>query len=99
MEMALFAAFGYESLFAHTTLREKLQKISAVVNHAEVRRFHSEYGPFVAKQMLFFRVRWLLFRLKRPLLIYVFSRIFEAIKKTKRRLKRSREEIGFKNRD
>lgn len=88
MEMAQFAAFEYEFLFAQTKLREKLRKISAVVNHPEVACFRSEYARIVAGQALFFRIRWLLFCLKSPLLIYVFSKSFERAKNLKRRFKR-----------
>jgi glycosyltransferase involved in cell wall biosynthesis len=72
MNMALFAAFDYEFLFMHTTFREKLQSISAVVNHAEVRRNLNEHSSSVARSDIFCRMKWALFRIRMPLLIYGF---------------------------
>jgi len=88
MDMALFGAFGYEFLFAHTTFHEKLQRISAVVNNAEVRSNLDEYHIYVAKLGMLSRVQWLLFRLRMPLLIYGFVKSFDVARKIKWGLKR-----------
>jgi hypothetical protein len=84
--MALFGAFQYEFLFAHTSMREKLRRISAIVNHAEVRRVMEAECTAVVSLGILSRLERVLFRLRTPLLIYGFAEILALARRAKQRI-------------
>jgi len=89
MKMAFSAAFRYEFLFEHIKFKEKLKRISAVVNNAEVRINLPEYHKSISRQGMLSRVQWILFSLRFPLLIYGFAKSVEMASKIKSGLQRS----------
>ena len=87
MDMAIFGAFQYEFLFTHTSLQEKLQRISAVVNHAEVRRALAADHASAAGLGMLGKAQRCLFRVRSPLLIYGFAESVDLARRVKRKLR------------
>jgi glycosyltransferase involved in cell wall biosynthesis len=79
--MSMFAAFDYEFIFKDTTILNRLKRISAVVNNSEVLYNIGEYHP---EADILNRIKFFLFKLKNPVIIYGFVKIMNVIVKIKK---------------
>ena len=74
MNMALYATFEYEFLFKETTVKDKLERIAAVIENPEIRSNINETVMAGLNLTLLCKVQWRLFRLRMPVIIYGFAR-------------------------
>jgi glycosyltransferase involved in cell wall biosynthesis len=86
--MALYAAYDYEFLFEGTTPKEKRKRIGAVLNNVEVRRCLAQESSLVVKSSFGQEIRWVLLRMRMPLLIYGFVKTLAIARRATRGLKK-----------
>lgn len=84
----VFCAYEYTFFFKDTKVAERIRQISEVVNNEEIRRCMASYWNVIRKPSILSKIKFILIRLRMPLLIYGFPKGLRMAIGFKRTMKR-----------